>query len=864
MKKLNVGALNLEGKIEMLEHIFDNMSVKASGESTTGYMLGGDTGVGKTSFVRDLATLLGLRLIIIETPHIVEEHIIDIPFIVISPSTGAAKTEHMTVDTKSAGERQFDIKFAKSNLHTALVAATKESDAALLASVARRADLMQIWEHFGGTSKKIPPEIADLRRRFEVILFLDEYFRQTSNAIRNMLRSILNGRIGSNDLPDNVYVIFASNLVDQGVGEILENEDFMLLNFDKPRTDDWFAYMMAKYKNNPKIKLDEDLLEGVYELMKKHETSKTDPKHVLSHDDAAADVRISPRRWEQLLIYISSHLPPKDQRDADLLMKNIELNFKHYQTGEKADIGKEIEELVADLIEKKTGKKISASAENVADADWRDTLKHQVLAKMKMGDDRKYIPVIGGLPGAGKTMHIAELALDVNLIPVFVDVQNLSPEEVIGTPIAEKSKGEMKVDFSRPPLYDAIMEQIKRRTAKFPEALEKAYGADEAKKRLAQYAKQDAKYLIFFDELNRTNTKVFNAIRKVVLEKEFNDEYKLPEGSVVVAAINPTGKGTTELTKHVRDVFDVIPVGISWGKFKDYLNKEKLGVDDQIAEIAKQALFAFVEHFRMKSSKGIGGADPHFYLQIGPTPLYISAREYKAILSTSARALQRAYNKEMDLLADPEHDAGESEVRIRKALGRSFSHGPAYTVMVKHGMDAPEFANELEEWFEVTDAYSLGSIFKKKVESVRSLEDILSKSFANMDEDLFNDLEFVNYINSVEPTIFKEDLAKFLINHVVTDFKKAFDKTHKLKKLDTKKKKTEVTDKEVSKIEFITREIFHAIKFHNIRNDMLNMVLVAVRDMLEDIADANLDDYLDEIMDFVGEIDKFIKTLRKG
>ncbi len=863
MKKLNVAALNLEGKIQTLEHIFDNMAVKASGESTTGYMLGGDTGVGKTSFVRDLVTLLGMRLVIIETPHIVEEHIIDIPFIVINPNSGGSKTQHMTVDTKSSGERQFDIKFAKSNLHTALVSATKESDAALLASVAKRADLMQIWEHFGGTAKKIPPEIAQLRAKFEVILFLDEYFRQTSNAIRNMLRSILNGRIGSNDLPPNVYVIFASNLVDQGVGDILENEDFMLLNFDKPKTDDWFAYMMAKYKDHKKIRLDEDLVEGLYELMKKHEKDKSNPKHILSHDDEEADVRISPRRWEQLLIYISSHLPVKDQRAADLLMKNIEVSFKHYQTGAKAELAKDVEKLVADIIEKQSGKKIKAVAGAVADADWRDTLKHQVEAKMRMGEDRKYIPVIGGLPGAGKTMHIAELALEVNLIPVFVDVQNLSPEEVIGTPIAEKADDEMKVDFSRPPLYDAIMEQIKRRKDWFPKALEKAYGAEEAKKRMAQYAKQDAKYLIFFDELNRTNTKVFNAIRKVILEKEFTDEYKLPDGSVVVAAINPTGKGTTELTKHVRDVFDVIPVGISWNKFKDYLNKEKLGVDDQIADIAKQALFAFVEHFRMKSAKGIDGADPHFYLQIGPTPLYISAREYKAILSNSARALQRAYNKEMDLLADPEHDAGESEARIRKALGRSFSHGPAYTVMVKHGVDAPEFANELEEWFEVTDAYSLGSIFKKKVESVRSLEDILSKPFANMDDDLFNDLEFVNYINSVEPTIFKEDLAKFLTNHVVTDFQKAFDKTHKLKKLDIKKKATAVTDKEVSKIEFITREILHAIKFHNIRNDMLNMVVQAVRAMLEDIADENTD-AIDEIMDFVGEITTFIKTLQKN
>lgn len=861
VQKLNVAHLNLDGKIQMLEHIFDNMAVKADGESTTGYMLGGDTGVGKTSFVRDLAMLLGLKLIIIETPHIVEEHIIDIPFIVINPAQGDSKTQHVLIDQKSTGEQQFDIKFAKSSLHTALVAASKESDAALLSAIAKRDDLMQIWEHLGGSAKKIPPEIQNIRKKFEVILFLDEYFRQTSNAIRNMLRSILNGRIGSNDLPDNVYVIFASNLVDQGVGEILENEDFLLMDFDKPKTDDWFAYIISKYKNHPKIKLDDDLVSGMYELMKKFETDKADPKHILSHDDEAADVRVSPRRWEQLLVYISSNLPVKDQRDADLLMKNIEVSFKHYQTGDKAELSTAVEKLVSDIIEKQSGKKIKAKAENVADHDWRDTLKHQVLSKMKMGEDRKYIPVIGGLPGSGKTMHIAQLALDVNLVPVFVDVQNLSPEEVIGTPLAQKSKDEMNVQFSRPPLYDAIQQQIKKRVAMLPAVLEKAFGKEEAKKRLADFKKQDAKYLIFFDELNRTNTKVFNAIRKIILEKEFNDDYKLPEHAVVVAAVNPTGKGTTELTKHVRDVFDVIPVGINWEKFKAYINREKLGVDDIVAEAAKSALFAFVEHFRMKSSKGLDGADPHFYLQIGPTPLYISSREYKSILSNSARALQRAYTKEMDALQDPDHDAGQSEDRIREALGRAFSHGPAYTVAVKHGVDAPEFARDLEEWFKVTNDINLGPMFKKKVESVKSLEEILSKPFGKMDEDLFNDLEFVNYISSVEPTIFKEDLSKFFVKYVTLDYKKAFEKSHKLKTL-SKDKKTTITDEEISKMEFIIREIVHAIKFHQVRNDMLNMVLEAVKDMMGEMADIDID-AIDDALSLVSTVVDFVKKLQK-
>lgn len=857
MEKLNVAHLNLEGKIKTLEDIFDNMHVKASGLGTTGFMLGGDTGVGKTSFIKDLAAMLGLRLIIIETPHIVEEHIIDIPFIVVAPAAQQAKTQHMMVDTKGS-QKQFDIKFAKSNLHTALTAAVKESDAALLSSIQKRDDLFQIWKQLGGSASRIPSEIAAIRKKYDCILFLDEYFRQTSNTIRNMLRSILNGRIGSNDLPANVYVIFASNLVDQGVGEILENEDFHLLNFDKPSVDDWFAYMLAKYKTG-KVTLDKDLVNGMYGLLKKHDA--------LSYDDPDADVRVSPRRWEQLMVYISANLPPKDQQAADLLMKNVEVSFKNYQTGEKAKLAKDVEKLVESIIEKQSGKKIQASASNVDDADWRSTLKHQLETRIEAGEARKYIPVIGGLPGSGKTTHIAQLALELNLVPVFIDVQNLSAEEVIGTPLAETDKDDsINVTFSRPPLYDEITKKIKAGEARLPGALEKAYGKDEAEKRIAEYKKQDVKYLIFFDELNRTNTKVFNAIRKVLLEKEFNDEYRLPKEAVLVAAVNPVGKGTQELTKHVRDVFDVIPVGISWNKFSSHLNKvqadavDRLGVQPEVAEISRGALNAFVDSFRVKGAKREQGADPHFYLQIGPTPLYMSAREYTNAFTKMMMATQRALSKELDLLEDPDHDAGESELRIREAMARAFIQSVNYTVGVKHGMDSPEFSKDLEEWFKYTDKFSLGSMFKKKVSSIKSLAEILAKPFENEKEDLFNDLEFVNYLTSVDPTVFKEELSEFLSNYVITDFKKAFETTHHLKTLDAKKKMTTVEKEEVSKIEFITREILHAIKLHDISNKMLEMVKVALREMLERIAEENTD-AIEQVMDFAHTMQAFIKKM---
>lgn len=859
MKKLDVASLNLDGKIQMLEHIFDNMHVRGAGFGQAGYMLGGDTGVGKTSFIRDFAALLGLNLVIIETPHIVEEHIIDIPFIVVKPS-GASKTMHQTVDTKG-GQAEFDIKFAKSHLHSALVASKKLSDAAMLANIKKRGDLMLIWEKLGGSETEIPDEIADIRAKYDTILFLDEYFRQTSSSIRNMLRSILNGRIGSQELPENAYVIFASNLVDQGVGDILENEDFRLLNFDKPRVDDWFAYMLTKYKNHAKVKLDDLLVSKMYELLKK--------EGALSYDDENADVRVSPRRWEQLMLYISAHLPVKSEEDANMLLKNVQVSFKNYQTGDMAELGKKVLDLVKDVIKEQSKDKIKGDENAVDDADWRQTLKHQVQTKMALGAERKYIPVIGGMPGAGKTQHITQLALELALVPVFVDVQNLSPEEVIGVPLSKGTGDDIEVSFSRPPLYDNIMEQIKKGEKRLPQALVQAFGDAEGKAKLEQHKKQEAKYLIFFDELNRTNTKVFNAIRKVLLEKEFNDEYKLPEHAVVVAAVNPTGKGTQELTKHVRDVFDVIPVGISWNKFNAHLDtlepklEKKMGVDKELIDIARQALTAFVDSFRVKSGRREQGADPHFYLQVGATPLYMSAREYTDTFTNLVVALKRAFKKEIDKLADPDHDPGESEYRIRQAMARAFIHGVEYTVNIKHGVDAPEFAGDLEEWFTTTDKFNLGSIFKKKVESVKNLAELLKKPFSKMDEDLFNDIEFVNYITSVDPVVFKEDLTEFLLTQAASDFKNAFAKTHKQKELNVKKKVSELKDKEVSKIEFIAREIIHAIKLHDISNKMKDMTTQAVREVLERITDVNID-AVEEVMDFATSLEDYIKKLNKA
>lgn len=849
MKELKVGNLDVSAKVEMVETILDHMHTKARGLGQAGYLLGGDTGVGKTSFVRDLGILLGMEIVIIETPHIVEEHIIDIPFIIVKPS-GGERAEHMSVDTKSS-QKEYDIEFAQSHLYTTLKAAKPVPDAQLLVAVRRRGDLFKVWQELGGTETKVPTEISKLRKTFHVILFLDEYFRQTSKSIRNMLRSILNGRIGSQELPSNVYTIFASNLVDQGVGDILENEDFKKLDFDAPSVDQWFSYMLHKYEKDPKVKLNMDFMKGLYDLMKSNPDT-------LSHDDDDADVRVSPRRWEQLAIYVSSSLPVKDEKDASILLKNVDVNFSNYVDNAKAGIGNQVHDLVADII-KKT-QKISASSKNVDDSDWRDTLRHQIEARMKAGTARKYIPVIGGMPGAGKTTHIVELATDLNLVPVRIDVQNLSPEEILGTPLADTSAGKIKVSFSKPPLWDTIMKQMDDGEKMLKERLIQFHGKDEGAKLFKQWQQSDNKYLIFFDELNRTDTKVFNAIRKVLLEKEFNPDYVLPEESIMVAAINPTGKGVQELTKHVRDVFDVIPVGISWSKFNSHIDKTDFGVSKEAAGIATSALRAFVDRFRVKGEKRMN-ADPHFFLNVAGDGVYMSPREMFDMTVGVAQKVERAYQRELDKMGEPDHKIEESEDKIRAALYRAMSHSIGFTLQDKHGIDAKGFMQDLEEWVMTTDQISMGGAFKKTVASVKNLKDILSIPTDSPDKHLFEDPEFVNYITSVDPVIFKEDFSDFLTAAVLADIKNAMEKTHKKKTL-TAANKVKIENVVITKLEYLAREILHALKVHDASNKLIEQVEDAVADALSNIAE-EADEAITDVIRLSRELNNYITQLRK-
>ena len=89
-----------------------------------GLLLGGDPGVGKTTFMELFSDLTGIHLITIEVPHIVEEHIINIPFIVYNPDTETKKSDSSQLrDKDPTNKDEYDMILADSNLFTQISSA---------------------------------------------------------------------------------------------------------------------------------------------------------------------------------------------------------------------------------------------------------------------------------------------------------------------------------------------------------------------------------------------------------------------------------------------------------------------------------------------------------------------------------------------------------------------------------------------------------------------------------------------------------------------------------------------------------------------------------------------------------------------
>jgi MoxR-like ATPase len=854
---------------ELFHAIFDNMKNKRTYKQYVGMLLSGDPGTGKTQRITLLSKVLGIDLITVEAPHIVEEHIINIPFIVFD-----SETNKKTGGTTALEGDLYKVVLSDSNLYSALKKITVVPDDQHLKNIYKSTkDVIATYEAIGGTPTQLPDEIVKLRKRFKVILFLDEYFRQTSPRIKNMLRGILNGQIGNHDIPENTYIIYATNLKDEGLAEIQQNFQFEHFEVEKPNKDEWFTWLVHKFSEDSRVTLKPNLINRFHHILNDED---------ISADDADKDVRTSPRRWEQLLLYINAALPAKDEHDAIGLMTNVKTNFRNYLSGEHADLAKKVLEATAELIKETSGIEVSANASHSA-TNWRSTLQHQIETKMKLGDLRKYIPIVSGLPGIGKTAQASKLAKDLDLRYIPIDCSTISPEDVAGLPLPGKGGPEVLNDFiekygekegkrkyeedhiettfSMPGLYQLIMEKIADKDKKYIKKLEKKYSGKELEAAKKEYENRPYKYMIFFDELNRNSTKVFNGIRRVLLEKNFGPSSKgkgklleLPKEAIMIGAINPTDAGgsTVHMTKHVQDVLDVIDAKSSWKDTLHYLEQniavegDEEPEETQVHDISLSIIKSLVDVYETKDPAVSTDTRPFFW-DIGQE-IYIAPREYFQIFAGLVKNLGRELKKvqKLDLSSMTANELRKIEKNVKAVIFSSLKRNTSF-ILFKQSAMKEMFYHGLEAWIMNPKNIDLGENFfyTKAFDTKKmSLHDIIGEHLEGTKSGMHENDSFVAYIkNTSDIQKLREDISDIMINKFAENNGKNLEHFTEKKwpairfarrgKLYTKKDLAEDKNpdgilldesKKVSSLENFFRELFISAKIHNISGDRVTAI----------------------------------------
>ena len=617
----------------VLQHMYDHSMQLQHG----GILFHGDPGIGKTTFIQQIAQLLGLSLITIEIPHVVEEQLINIPFVLYNAKTQT--TEEKSIST-------YDIHLAESKLYSDMIqSGTKIDDDHYIEYMLSCPKYVQnLFQELGGDLNEniIPSNIQNVRDRFSIILFLDEYYRETTIRVRNILRGILNNNIGLHKIPSFVYPIYASNMFDSGLDSIPQNNQFNVVQFKTPTVQEWKCWFKAKHGKKPWFK--KDIFDAFI-------TQIITTNDLLSFNDK--DIRVSPRRWEQMIIHTMQSFPIETAKQCRNLMSYLHLQFVHYETGDcLKDLSKKTRTAILNVINDNLPNDVSPFEQLTVNKNeqWVETFDYIIQTSLKYKENKVHVPVLSGPPGIGKTSLIRNTAEQYNLILIEIDASELYSEDLLGMPIPDDSTSDnIKVRFTPPKLHYHIERLIETgKNIKKDIIKRRTNNIDQVKTEMQQFESQRWKYLIFIDEINRVDDKTFNALRRVLLERNYGiydsngNLISLPEGSIVVAAMNPHSHGTDiqQLTTHFMDVIDIIPASPNWIATRKYIvNKLNKTTYSEIS--IKTAInvfellivdFADAVNYSVEQSTFYLKTDGDF-----TSSIYVSPRTYSDLLINLAR-----------------------------------------------------------------------------------------------------------------------------------------------------------------------------------------------------------------------------------
>jgi MoxR-like ATPase len=827
--KISVSSATLNSRTEMIEDVLDNML-----DHISGVILVGPTGIGKTTFVAQLAELVGMNAVVVEAPHITEEHLVNIPFMVYNPITKAKKAGSEQISTKD-----WDVVYGKSHLVSLLQAQRPVSDQELLNHINTNAsnNTKAIWQALGGTNTSIPRRVSEVRSKYKSILFLDEFMRQVTGGVRNILRElVIDKRVGQDPLPSNVYSLYASNLQDVGgtVEKMPLNYQFQQIHFTPPNKSDFFHYLTAKFEKDG-VHLKPEVATAFYKAIK--------DEHI-SFDDVENEIRTSPRRWEQIISYVNAAVPVKTTEDAAALLANIKANFQDIENTSK--LYSKVDAIVRDIIRDTSGSELASVSPN-SPTLWRDTLMHQVEMAQKMGDARAYVPIVAGQPGIGKTAEMASIADKLNLRLIRVSCSGLRPEDVTGIPLPQEKDGRYDVKFADPPLYKKIMDEMEKKK----EAFLNSSKISEARKQ--EWLEKSKQYLLFFDEFNRPEeAATYNTLRRVILNKSFTDDVKLPDNIIVVAAMNPTDIKTQPLTGHMKDATDYIAAAPRWSSQKDFHDSEALmraDLSEEASEIARMLVHNFADKFKLDvpdPSRNIHSDSRQFYIQVGDDDVYISGREYSDMLLALQRGLDRVVEKkEQFVRPDGEFDSDGYVDAVLKMASKKIMM-TMDNVLFKNEVDREMFVDQLDLWLQeqkekLTTAETTGA----------SLESIFDSAVRNPSKHLKDNVAFMNWVDTqFSPADFTNEFLAWLTNVAAQEANK-FDllvsKTHNKKVMQDGV--VQISQDLIDKVNFIVDEIIMAMNVHKLSSQIGQSMEAALRKFWSSVFIADIERMEEEAKD---------------